>query len=98
MFPRISQTLQGTSQPHTSDYRLESGKAQSNTSIPGLAPAAEPDSSLILNVKSVEHRIFCPCMMRPQLITIQKSDFDEDMVLAPGSSEDSRANTECLMS
>jgi len=53
------------SRPGSSHIRLGSGKAQSNTGIAGLAPAAKPDSSLIINAKPIEPVRFYPCIEPP---------------------------------
>jgi hypothetical protein len=50
---RISQGPQWTSRPESSHIRLGSVKPQSRSSIPSGEPAAEPDSSTLLNVKPV---------------------------------------------
>jgi len=68
--PRISQMLQGTFRPGSSDIRLGSGEPQSNMSIFGLPTAAKPHSSLIQNAKPVELVSFYPCIYPNQLITI----------------------------
>jgi hypothetical protein len=52
--PRISQMLQGTCQPGSSEIRLDSGKPQSNMSISDSAPDVKPDLYLIPNAKRVE--------------------------------------------
>jgi len=60
--PGISQRPQGTSRPGSSHIRLGSVKPQSKSSIPSSDPAAEPDSSTLLNVKPVEPVSFYPCI------------------------------------
>ena len=50
--------------------RLGSGKPLLNPTIPGLAPVAERDSSVIQNVKPEELVSFHPCMYPAQLMTI----------------------------
>ena len=66
--PGILQTLHRTSRPGSSHTRLGSVKPQSKSSIPSSEPAAEPDSSTLLNAKpiepvsSVEPVIFYPCI------------------------------------
>jgi hypothetical protein len=52
--PGISRMPQGTSRPGSSRMKIGSGQLQSNIRIPCLAPASEPDSSLIQNAKPVE--------------------------------------------
>jgi hypothetical protein len=52
--PGISQMRQGTSRPGSSHNHLGLVKPQSNTSIAGLVPAAEPDTSPLLKAKPVE--------------------------------------------
>jgi hypothetical protein len=52
--PGISQMPQGTSQPGSSHIRLGSVQPQSNMSLSGLQPAAESDTSPLLQAKSVE--------------------------------------------
>jgi len=52
--PGISQRTQGTSRPGSSHIRLCSVKPQSKSFIPGVEPAAEPDSSMLLNAKPIE--------------------------------------------
>jgi len=60
--PGISQMPQGTSQPGSSHIRLGSVKPQSNTTISGLEPAAEPDTLPLLNAKPVEPVSFYHCL------------------------------------
>jgi hypothetical protein len=60
--PGISQMPQGTSRPENSHIRLGSVKPQSNTSISGLEPAVEPDTSPLLKAKPVEASSFYPCI------------------------------------
>ena len=60
--PGISQMPQGTSRPGSSHIRLGSVKPQSNTSISGLEPAVEPDTSPLLKAKPVEPVSFYPCI------------------------------------
>jgi len=50
--PGLSQMPQGTSWPGSCHMRPGCGKLQSNSSIPGLAPTAQPDSSLIASAKT----------------------------------------------
>jgi len=52
--PWILQRPQGTSRPGSSHIRLCSLNPQSKSSIPRGEPAAEPDSSTLLNVKPVQ--------------------------------------------
>jgi len=61
IIPRMSQMQPGTSWPGSSHIRLRSLKPHSNTSIPGLQPAAEPDWSPLLKAKPVKPVIFQPC-------------------------------------
>jgi len=58
--PGISQRLQGTARPRSSHIMLGSVKPQSKSSIPSGEPAAEPDSSTLLNAKPVEPASFDP--------------------------------------
>jgi len=60
--PGISQMLQGTSQPGSSHMRLGSGKPQSDTGIPSVAPAMELESLPMLQAKPVEPVSFYPCI------------------------------------
>jgi len=60
--PGISQVLQRTSRPWRSYTGLGCGNPQSSTSIPGLAPAAEPHSLLIEHSKPAELLSFYPCV------------------------------------
>jgi len=60
--PGISQVQQGTSRPGSSCIRLGSVKLQSHTSISGLEPAAEPDTSPLLKAKPVEPVSFYRCL------------------------------------
>jgi len=60
--PGISE---GTSRPGSSHLRLGSVKPQSESSIPSGEPAAEPDSSPLLNAKPVEPVSFYPCIWPP---------------------------------
>jgi len=60
--PGISQMLQGTSWPGSSHIRLGLVKPQSNTTISGLEPAAEPDTLPLLKAKPVEPVSFYPCL------------------------------------
>jgi len=52
--PGISQKRRGTSRAGSSPVRVDSGKPQSNMTIPGLAPAGVPHSSIIQSAKPVE--------------------------------------------
>jgi len=58
----ILQMPQGTTQPGRSHMRLGTGKLWSNTRIPGLAPTAEPNSSLSLIAMPVERVSSYPCI------------------------------------
>jgi hypothetical protein len=58
--PGISQRPQGTSRPGSSHIRLGSVKPQSKSSILSGEPAAEPNSSPLLNAKPVEPVRFYP--------------------------------------
>ena len=60
--PGILQMPQGTSRPASSHIRLRSVKPQSNTTIYGLEPAAEPDTLPLLKAKPVEPVSFYPCL------------------------------------
>ena len=60
--PGISQMLQGTSRLRSGHIRLGSVKQQSNTSVSGLEPAAEPNMSPLLNAKPVEPVSIYPCI------------------------------------
>jgi hypothetical protein len=59
---QISQMPQGTSRPGSSHIRRGSVKPQSNTSMSGLQPAAEPDTSPLLKAKPVEPVSCYPCI------------------------------------
>ena len=61
----LSQWPQGTSRPGSSHIRLGSVKPQSKSSIPSGEPAADPDSSTLLNAKPVEPVSFYPCIKPP---------------------------------
>jgi len=52
--PIISQMPQGTSRPGSCHIGLGSVKSQSDTSIPGVEPAVDPNSSPLLKAKPVE--------------------------------------------
>ena len=52
--PGISPMPQGTFRPGSCHIRLGFMRPQSNTSIPGLEPAMEPDLSPLLKAKAVE--------------------------------------------
>jgi hypothetical protein len=95
---RISEIPHGTPRPRSSHLRLGTRKRQSNTIIPGLAPYADPDLLSFLIVKSVELVCIHPSILPPQLITIYKSDLDEEMAMVPAPAEDSRGNLVLLMS
>jgi hypothetical protein len=58
--PGISQMPQGTSRPGSSHIRLDSVRPQLNTSISGLQPAVEPDTSPLLKAKPIEPVSFYP--------------------------------------
>jgi len=60
--PGISQRPQGTSRPESSRIRLCPVKLGSRLSIPSGEPAAEPDSSMLLNAQPVEPVSFYPCI------------------------------------
>ena len=68
--PRILQRPPWTSRPGSGYMRLGSGKPQSDTCIPGLVPAAEPDSSHMPKAKPVEPVRSHPCIEPPHLIAI----------------------------
>jgi len=63
--PGISQMPQGTSRPGSSHIRLGSVEPQSNTTISGLQPAAEPDTLPLLKAKPVEPGSCYPCLSPP---------------------------------
>jgi hypothetical protein len=65
IFPGISEMPQGTSRPASSLIGLGSVKPQSNTSISGLEPAIEPDTSPLLKANPVEPVRFFPCIEPP---------------------------------
>jgi len=56
----ISQMPQVTSRPGSSYMGLGPGNPLSNMTLPGLVPAAGPDSSLIQNAKPVKLEAFTP--------------------------------------
>ena len=60
--PGISQRPQASCRPGSSHIKLGSVKPQSQSSIPSGEPAAEPDSSPLLNAKPVEPVSFYPCI------------------------------------
>ena len=60
--PGISEMPQRTSRPPCGHMRLGSGKPQFNTKLLSLVPDPEPDSLLILNLKSVELVCFHSCI------------------------------------
>jgi len=62
IIPRISPMAQGTSRPGSSQKTLGSVKPQSNTSISGLEPATERDTSHMLKGKPDEAVSFYPCI------------------------------------
>jgi len=63
--PGISRMPLGTSRPGSSHFPLGSVKPQSNTSISGLEPAAEPDTLPLLKAKLVEPVSFYPGFQPP---------------------------------
>ena len=67
--PRMSLMPQVTPRPGNSLTSLGSGKAQSDTGIASLAPAAAPDSSHIRNAKHVEPVSIYHCLLPPHLST-----------------------------
>jgi hypothetical protein len=87
--PGISQMSPGTSQAGSCDMRLGSEKPQLNVCIPGFLPPTQPVSSLIQNAKPVELTRFYRCIYPPQLITMSRSDYDEDMLMAAASMAES---------
>lgn len=96
--PGKSHMPQGTSQPGCIHIGLSSEKPQSNMCIPGLAPATEPQSYFIQNVKPIELVSFDRILQSPQPISIQKSDLNEVMVKAPALLEAQRGKLVSLMS
>jgi hypothetical protein len=60
--PGISHMPQGTFQSGSSHSRQGSVKPQSNTSISGLEPAVQPNTSPLLKAKPVELVSFYPCI------------------------------------
>jgi hypothetical protein len=74
--------LQGSSRPESRQMRLGSVNVQSNMSVPCLAPATEPDSSLIPNSKTIYVVSFDASIQHPQLITISLSDLNESLFTA----------------
>jgi len=87
-FPGTLQMLQVTSRPGSDHQRLGLQKPQTHECIPSLPPAPIPDWSQIQRSKHVEPGCFNPCISRPKLITILKSDSDMGMVTAPASLEE----------
>ena len=83
---------QVTSQPGSSHMRLGSRTLQTHKRIPSLPPTPLPDWSPIQQSKHVEPVGFNPSMSLPKLITIQKSDSNEDMVTPPALPEQSIGN------
>jgi hypothetical protein len=68
--PGISQIAQKTSQPGSRYVGLGPGKPQSDTGIPGHAPAAQPNRSPMPKAKPVDSVGCYICTQPPQLITI----------------------------
>jgi len=60
--PGMSQMPQGTSRPGSSHILLRCGKPQWNMNISGLAPATEPNESIVQNAKPVELVSFYSCI------------------------------------
>jgi len=85
--PGQSQMPQGTSRPGRSQMKQGAEKPQSQTDQGSVLPDVVANSSLIENAKPVEPISFDPQISRPKLITIYKSDLNEEMVMAPASPE-----------
>jgi hypothetical protein len=60
--PGVSQMQQGTLRPGIIHILVGLVKQQSNTSISGLEPAAEPDTSPLLKVTPIEPVVSYPCI------------------------------------
>jgi len=65
ILPGISPMPQGTSRPGSSHIRLGLVKPQSNTTISGLKPSAEPDMLPLLKANQVEPESFYPWLSPP---------------------------------
>jgi len=85
---RRLQMPQVNSRPGCSYMRLGSGKPQTHEHVLSLPPAPMPDWSPIPKSKHVNPVSFNPWISSPKLITIYESESDEDMVMAPASTEE----------
>jgi len=83
-----SPTPQRTSSLGCSQMSLGSEKQRSHKRKAYCPPDAAPDFSQLNTLKLVERVCFYSCILPPQLITIQKSDANEEMVTAPVLPED----------
>jgi len=81
--PGELQQPQVISQQGSSHMKLGSWKPQTHKRIPSLPAAPIPNSSSIQKSQHVGPISLNPCILSPKLITIQKSDSDQDMVTAP---------------
>jgi len=86
--PGISPMPQCTSRPGSSHMRVGSGKPKSPARISSFPPGAESNSSLMTYAMPVQPVSAYHCILPPELITILKSDSDEEMVTAPASAEE----------
>ena len=86
--PGQSPIQQVSPRPKSSHMRLGSGKHHSQNRIPSLTPYMVPKLSLLKISETVDWVLFHPCISSPKLITIQKSEFDKDMVTAPAWQEE----------
>ena len=86
--PGISTIPQCTSRPGSSHLRVGAGKPKSPECISSFPPGEESDSSLMTHATPVQPVSAYNCILPPELITIQKSDSDEEMATAPASAEE----------
>jgi len=68
--------------------RVGSGKPKPRECISSHPPGTESDSSLITYGMPVQPVSAYRCVLPPELITIYKSDSDEEMVTAPASGDE----------
>jgi len=81
--PGKLQIPQGISRPGGSHPRLGSQNSQTHEFIPSHPPAAMAHWSPIQKLLHVARVSFNPCILRPELNTIQTSDSDGDKVTVP---------------
>jgi len=68
--------------------RVGSGKPKSPERISSLPPGTDSNSSLIMFATPVQPVSANYCILHPELITILKSDSDDEMVTAPAPAEE----------